>query len=208
MATESTSEEKLKARIAAMGEPLGSLFDALDGQVAWLHVKLRNFRTLYAQSKDRIGILNKIAPSFFHQLQETIHEAVLLHLCRITDRTQTGGHDNLTIQRFTGLLMTPERERQAATLIQDINSKVEFARRWRHLRLAHLDLNGMIGGPSRPVPPSSLGSIEDAISGIRTLMNYIHGQFQSGSIGYEHTIEGLGGVESFVSFLERFVDSD
>jgi len=207
MATEKTPEDALKETVKAMGEPLGRLFHALNAQVAWLHVKWRNFRTLYGHTEKRIGVLNRVAPAFFHYLQESSHEAVVMHLCRITDPPRTGSHDNLTVQQFIGQMDTPAREGHVASIVDTISVKVDFARKWRNLRLAHLDLQGLLGGPSRTLPPSDLKSVDSALAAIRELMNYVHGQFMPGSIGYEHTMDALGGVESFVSFLERFEGS-
>ena len=90
-----TGDEVLNEAITAMGSPLGDVYHALGDEVAWLHLKWNDFRELFADS-DLVDVLNSAAPTFFHDLQRLSWEDLLMHLCRVTDRTMTFGKENLT----------------------------------------------------------------------------------------------------------------
>ena len=64
----SMSSEELKlARAQAMGAELGARYNVLWTQVVWLNAKWTEFVALYADSPERIDLLNEAAPYFFGQ---------------------------------------------------------------------------------------------------------------------------------------------
>ena len=102
--TELCAEDSRRATITAMGSPLGEIYDILYSQVAWVHIKWSEHRSLYAKSQERIDFLNEAAPAFFASLQNTLWDDVLLHLCRLTDPEMSAGKRNLTLQCFPSLI--------------------------------------------------------------------------------------------------------
>ena len=106
---ETLSPEQVRDRsVAAMPTPLGEIHYALHNEVAWLHLKWKDFRALFGRDQETIDLLNAAAPAFFHALQRMMWEDVLLHLCRLTDPPQSGRRDNLrrkvpdTFRKVTG----------------------------------------------------------------------------------------------------------
>ncbi len=79
MAENLTPEQVRDAKLAAIPAPLGELHHTLYNEVAWLHLKWQDFRTLFGGTEQTIELLNQTAPSFFHHLQRTLWEDVLLH---------------------------------------------------------------------------------------------------------------------------------
>ena len=86
--------------LAAMPTELDRLFKALWQELAWIHVKWQTYRDLFGHSPERIDLLNKTAPAFFHRIHGSLWEDILLHLCRITDPRQTMSRQNLSLTRL------------------------------------------------------------------------------------------------------------
>lgn len=51
-----------------LGDEFGGVYYALYTEVAWLHVKWREYCALYGTSPERIEILNRAAPRFLLEL--------------------------------------------------------------------------------------------------------------------------------------------
>jgi hypothetical protein len=92
-----SAEEAKQDHIARMGLDLGSVYDALWQQVAWVHAKWSDYVVLFGTSESRVKLLNEASPAFFRHAQDSIWESVLLHITRLTDPPATGGKQNLTV---------------------------------------------------------------------------------------------------------------
>lgn len=78
------------------------MFYALYNEVAWLHVRWREFTELFGLKPERVDVLNQTAGAFFRLVQDAMWEETLLHLSRITDKPKVGGKDTLTLQPSAG----------------------------------------------------------------------------------------------------------
>lgn len=208
MAETLTPEQVLNKSVIAMLGPLGELYHPLHDELAWLHIKWSDFRRLYATSQERVDLLNKAAPAFFHQHQRMTWENVLLHLCRITDPIQSMGHDNLTIMRIPNAVPDPGLRAVVKSLADDAKQKTQFARDWRNRRLAHQELPAPPGQAVAPLPPASRQNVEDALGAIRRTMNHVERHYLNESVLYEHSIEALGGVEALIAHLTKGIESE
>src|SRR5512144_2855527 len=85
-------------KLTAMGPELGQLHYELWNELAWIHAKWKQYHRLYGTSDDTVALLNKTAPSFFYLLGSILLDDVLLHIARLTDPPDLGGHTNLTLQ--------------------------------------------------------------------------------------------------------------
>ncbi len=191
--------------VSTMPDRLGELHYALHDEVAWLHLKWKDFRALYASSRETIDLLNASAPIFFSNLQRTLSEDVLLHLCRLTDPPRSAGKDTLSIRRLPQLIPDTDLQREVQCLADAADLKTRFARDWRNRRLAHQELPPLDGQAPATPPQASYQQIEDALAAIRQIMNRVEFHYQGGSVSYEHAIEGLGGVASLLARLRRGV---
>lgn len=206
---ETLSPEQVRDRsVAAMPTPLGEIHYALHNEVAWLHLKWKDFRALFGREQETIDLLNAAAPAFFHALQRMMWEDVLLHLCRLTDPPQSGRRDNLTVRRLPDLMPDANLQNQLRALVNDAKQNAEFARDWRNRRLAHRELPPTSGEVAQPLASASRQHVENALAAIRRTMNCIEQHYLDGPVSYENSIEALGGVASLLGRLRRGLDAE
>jgi hypothetical protein len=198
-------EEVRNQYVRVMGKKLGQLYDELRNELVWLHDKWREYRKLFGTSKERIDLLNKVAPFFFGYLQHTLFDDILLHLARLTDPPETGSgknrQENLTMRRLPQLIADTTFKSKVEKLLNQVEQKCDFARKWRHKRLAHADL--LTKRAPKLLPPRSRQMVEDALKAMRDLMNEIAKYYHLAPVAYESGSGGLGGADSLVFYLEK-----
>jgi hypothetical protein len=204
MSRNHTAEEVRAAKRAAMPGDLGELHYLLWNEVAWLHMKWKDYRALFASSSGRtIELLNQAAPVFFRHLQDTLWEDILLHICRLTDPPETMGHANLTLRRLCPLVAEPQLRAEVEALTREAKKKSDFARDWRNRHLAHKALPPLDGSSSTPLATASRQHVEEALEAIRIVMNRIESHYENGTVAYEHCLESPQGVASLLYFIEK-----
>ena len=186
--------------VAKMGEALGNIRYELNNQIVLLHIRWKSYRELFGTSPDTIALLNATAPAFFYDLERVMWEDVLLHLCRVTDREQTMGRDDLTIQRMPPLMEVTIKD-ELKRLVDLAVDKTGFARDWRNRRLAHSDLALALNPAVQPLAASSRQDVEDALAVLRAVMNCVESHYLGCPVSYEHAIEPLGGATSLLAYL-------
>lgn len=206
MAEYSTEDQIRNEVVTAMGSPLGDLYFALYKEVVWLHLKWKDFRTLFASNPERVDLLNRAAPDFFANLQRMMFEDVLMHLCRLTDPPQSVGRDNLTLLRLpNSCISVPILCSQVQSNVDAAKQKTQFARDWRNRELSHKALPQPTG--LQPLAPANLRSVEDALEKIRQTMNCIEQHYQRSTVNYAESVEPPGGVESLLRHLKRSLET-
>ena len=203
-----TPEQARNRSVAAMPAPLGEFYHWLHDELAWLYIKWTDYRRLYAMGDERVELLIKVAPTFFGQLQRTMWEDVLLHLCRLTDPAKSMGHEHLTILRIPDAIPDQALRDTVQLLVNDAKQKSQFARNWRNRHLAHKELPTPLG---QVAATSSLGSrqnVEDALAAVAKTMNHIERHYLNQTVLYAHSIEALGGVESLIARLTKGISAD
>jgi hypothetical protein len=66
------AEPELKQRYRdVMGNELGEVFHHLMQEAAFLHLKWNEYLTLFGTGPERVDLLNKAAPGFFHLVQDS-----------------------------------------------------------------------------------------------------------------------------------------
>lgn len=171
MGNHRTADETRQHHIESMGEPLGSLFNALWQEVAWLYRKWNEYVELYGNKPSRIDLLNKAAPSLFRIVQDSLWEDTLLHLARLTDPSNSSGKPNLTIRRLTELVNDERTSKHVSSLIEEALKATEFCRDWRNRRIAHRDLNLTLAQGAEPLKLASRRNITDALVSIANVLN-------------------------------------
>jgi hypothetical protein len=84
MAIHRSSEEVLEHYVSDMGPNLGPVFHRLWNDCVWLHLKWREYRSVFGSSEERIELLNSAARGFFGIVQDVLWQDILLHICRFT----------------------------------------------------------------------------------------------------------------------------
>ncbi len=203
MADDRTPEEVRARHVETMGEALGLTFDALYQDIVWLHARWAEFRKLFGKSPERIAILNESAPYFFHLIQDTLFEDVVLHIARVTDSERSCGRDNLTLQRLPRLVEDAALRTEVDVLLAVALDASAFARAWRNRRLAHRDLVHAIEPDGEPLAGISRAMIEESLAAIRALMNKLELHYLDATTAYDFFLVGPGDADSLVRLLHR-----
>jgi len=194
--------------VQALGKKLGQLYYDLLIELILLHEKWKQYCELFGKDQQRIDLLNKVAPLFFWYLQHTLFDDIQLHLARLTDPPQTGSgknrQENLTMRRLPQLIDDPKFKREVEKLLEEVEQKCEFARKWRNKRLAHLDANTRAN--PQLLPPRTRKKVEDALEAMRHLMNSVAKHYGTAEIVYE--VSDVGGAASLVYKLEKWLQQE
>jgi hypothetical protein len=190
--------------VAAMPGGLGAAMYKLSNDVQWLHFKWSEYRLLFGTSPETIDLLNGVAPIFFHHLQISLWDDVLLHLCRLTDPPKMGRYRNLTIGSLPPLVTDRSLRKSLESLVNKATEKAEFARIRRNRRIAHKELPAVLRGQSEPLAPASRQHVEVALATLREIMNSVESQYQNAPVFYEG-FKPVHGVESLLSYLKKGV---
>ena len=201
-ASEQTAVQAKVEYKAQMGEAIGEVYSALWQEVAWIHTKWAQYVELFGTSAERIDLLNSAAPSMFRTVQDSLWEDVLLHLARLTDPPKSSGRRNLSMRHLVALLEGSQIATAVASNETAALSASEFARDWRHRRLAHRSLDLALGQSVEPLAPASRADVKKALSAVEELLNTVSRHYLDSSTRFEL---GSGGADA-VSLLHLLRD--
>jgi hypothetical protein len=189
-----TAEEIRGDHIRLLGEQLGAVYHELYSEYYWLRLKWQEFVTLFG-SAARVDILNASAPAYFHMLQDTLSDDILMHLARLTDSPRSMGKSNLTFMALPELVT--EHDPVLQGLIGTAQAECGFARDWRNRRLAHRDLDLALGNAAVALAPATRRSIDRAINSLHGIVNHISTNSFNTQLDPE-VIESTGGAEALL----------
>ena len=208
MAQSKTAQQVRDEHVSVLGPDLGSLYHALHNEVIWLHAKWQQYRILFAESPDRIELLNGVAGFFFRVIQDVLFENVVLHIARLTDPPQSVGKDNLTLLRLAETVKEPELSLEVKNLAEQAKAAADFARVWRNRHLAHRDLALAVDDRATPLPGISREKIDRALAGAGAVLNKIESHFWQSEVAFAQFIQPLGDAESLAYYLQVAVDGE
>lgn len=185
-----------------MGPQLGAVCYALFLDVAWLHTKWLQFRTLYALSAERVSFLNTIASTFFGTVAVVMWDDVLLHIARLTDPPRSGGRKNLTLRRLAEMVPDAMLRNDVEKLVQDLQEAASFARDWRNALVAHHDLDVALRTDARRLEDASREKVEKALEAIRVLLNEVLTRYGEAPIAFEHMPSEPDGPDALLHYLQ------
>jgi hypothetical protein len=174
---ERTAAEAKAANISVMGDALGTVYSELWQEVAWIHHNWAHYQELFGEKSSRIDLLNEVAPAFFRTVQDTLFEAVLLHLTRLTDPPQSVGKSNLSLRQLVALTAGSPANSRVSELIARAIDATDFARDWRNRRLAHRDLDLALGQPVTPLAPASRLAVKQALGVMVDVLNVVSARY-------------------------------
>jgi hypothetical protein len=181
-----TAEETKEANIAAMGASLGAIYSELWQEVAWIHQRWSQYVALFGTNSERIDLLNRAAPSLFRTVQDTLLEAVLLHLARLTDPSKSV----LSLHRLPKLtagtpIRNEVRDRVNAAIIA-----TDFARDWRNRKLAHTNLQLALGGHAQALAPAPRAAVKSGLQAVVEVLNTLSAHYFDSTTGFHLADEG------------------
>ena len=203
MPTTHTEDEIRAAKVAAMGPELGELHYLLWHDLTWLHFEWRQFVELFGIEDLRFQIMNESAPRFFWSLERVLWQDILLALSRLADPAATSGQQNLTFRRLLSALPAAGPRNELVTALDEFESKVGFARNWRHSRFAHRNLNHAAEPDAHPLAHASRSQVIAALQAATEVMNLIELQYQDATTRYEASFDSSGGASDLLLCLER-----
>ncbi len=184
MARSVTADEAKNENVAAMGPELGSIYDALWQELAWVSMKWQQFRELYGCNPERIDLLNAAAGLFFRVVQDAIWEETLLDLAKLTDPPESRGKPNLSLRRLPPLVSDTLRARLEA-LVEEAVEKTAFARDWRHRHIAHRDLDLALKRGAQPLLPASRQHVTEALSAVAAVLNAVNEHYRNSTTVFD-----------------------
>jgi len=185
MPIEQSADEVRQEHLHVLGPELGSVYDALHNEYAWLIVKWRQFVELYGITSERVDLLNRAAGLFFRVVQDSLFEDVLLTLARFTDTPRSMGEVNLTIQALPPLVRDPVLRDDMEALTGAARVATDFARDWRNRRIAHRDLALAVKGEAQPLALATRSQVEEALKAVSRVLNRVHEFYFESEIRYD-----------------------
>jgi hypothetical protein len=203
----STAEETEAAYVAAMGAELGAIFYKLFCEIGTLRILWDQFVELFATKKERLSILNRSGGTFFSLVQQSFWQQTLLTLCRLTDRDRIGGRSNASICYLPGLVTDDRLKQELQPLIAHACESTKFARDWRNRRIAHTDLELLVGRSATELAAAGKDQVENAIIAIGAVLSRVQLHYQ-GSTLWVGSVPCLGGAEAVLHVLRDGIQAE
>ncbi len=194
--------------IATMGPRLGPVYHALWTDVAWLHVKWKEYQALYGEKASRVEILNRAAALFFRIVQDVIWEDTLLHLARLTDPPRSVGKENLTVRALPGLVDDADLRGELEEMLEDLQLQTAFARDWRNRHIAHRDLAASLGGKVTPLARAGRDQVEEALRAVAAVLNHVNMFFSRPEAAFDQVIAPMTGSVTLLHVLRDGLEAD
>ena len=195
-----TAAEAKAHHVSVMGEELGRLYSALWQEVAWIHSKWSEYVVLFGTKPERVELMNKAAPAFFHVVQDALWENVILHIARLTDSPQSVGKPNLSIRRLPALVIDGALHTKIEQLVDDCVSSAEFSRDWRNRHLAHRDLMRATSDVADPLLHASREKVKLVLADFTTLINALSHHYYDSTTFFDMA-GSSGGAEQLLYVL-------
>lgn len=204
-----TAEELRDQHIRAMGPKLGVFYNVLYSDVSWLHAEWAQYRQLFAKSERRVELLNETAGYFFHIIQSTLFEDVVLGLARLTGHIRTGKkQNNLTLQSLPSLVSDCNLRDELTELADAALNTCTSMKKWRDKRLAHRDLAVALATAGDPLAGISRADVEGALAAFRTLLNKLERHYWDSEVYYQRSLTNLGDADSLVYYLSKGLQAE
>lgn len=177
MANELSAAQAKAKHIAAMGSELGSVYDALWQQLAWLHRNWSEYVVLFGTKESRVSLMNEAAPSFTRIVQDALWEKVLLDIARITDPPRSAGKSNLTVQALPSLVDHAATKAAVDARVNEALVASDFCRDWRNRHIAHRDLRLAVEPGAEPLKAASRLKVKQALEALDAALNAVSSHY-------------------------------
>ncbi|MCK5053552.1 MAG: hypothetical protein KAR65_04705 [Anaerolineales bacterium] len=158
-----------------MPADVADLYIPIHKDVLSHHAKWKIFRQLYAESEERIELLDNAAGSVFRYLQDLLFYDALLTFSILTEPS-----DRVSLRRLVEVLKKHVEPAFYEEVVADLDEIVEMCSdfiTWRNKRIAHKDLGFFVGESLKKLPPVNRKMIEDANEKIGEMLNKIRTKF-------------------------------
>ena len=170
------SDELKRDHQEKLGEKFGAIFNGVSYDCANGLVRLNEYRALFGDPAN-VEFINTFSRPFMSDVQQVFQRDLLLHITRLTDPLQSGGKQNITVQRLQYFRDDQELrarvESFAATALENSGS----ARAWRDQRISHSDLNLAIDPDAKSLDPTTLASVQSVLDAVHAALDAISSAF-------------------------------
>ena len=184
-----------------LGEEFGKVYHAVWTEWCSGLVRYEEIKELFGSQGNR-DLLNRVAPSFFGDVQRLFWNDLMLHATRLTDKRK----DALKVQsleRFLkdepDLLKQVEEHREAA--VMDAMPVAD----WRHREIAHRNRSLATGNSPEPLAKVKLETCKQVLDHVHAALDAISRRYMKSSIANHIAYSPRSG--GFVAYLKEFVDS-
>ena len=190
-----------------MGTELGSVVFNLVEEIADLSILFSEYKVLCESGEERVQLLNRAAPNFFHRIQILMERELILGIGRITDKEMSlGTIPNLTVRKLEKLVEAklPGKGASVKTVSDSALAAASFVTDWRNRWLAHRDLELSVNpATARPLDRATLGKIDDALKALCSVMNSVFSTFGFTGKGLGDFPAPFGGASSLVKVIDK-----
>jgi hypothetical protein len=195
-----------KAKSMPAPANVAAILQGLHANLVGLYVRWLMFRQLFGTSKERVELLNRLAPAYFGIAQATVFDDVLRGIARITDKTVVCGKDNLVLRQLIDELDPATQATEVAapeTKQAAVAAAVGPITTTRHKRLSHRDMQFALNPTAHALPPMDRQLVDDALAAIADFMNTFLKLFGEDQYQYAETVTGLGSGDALIRHLQR-----
>lgn len=200
-------DEILQNHIKHMGERLGTYYNALWNEVAWLYSKWSEYDKLFGKKPSRVDLLNDAAPTFFHIVQDCLFKDIILHIARLTDPPKSVGKDNLSVRGLPCLISSASLKTEIESLIETAIQQADFCRDWRNRSLAHKDLKLSLADGAVPLKSASRIKVKDVLASLSSIMNAIARVYMDTTIIFDG-LDTFKGAEALLCILDDGIKAE
>jgi hypothetical protein len=169
------ADEIKRRNVEKMGPELGAQFAELWQRVVRVHVHWAEFVEMFGTKPERLKLMNRTAPAFFHMLRSELGDMVLLHLSRLTDKPEMKGQKNLTIRNLPSLIKEEPIRTVVAELVKTALKKTESCRARRNRLIAHDDLRLALKDPkARSLDSATKSEVDGAVRAIGAVLHAVN----------------------------------
>ena len=200
----------MTADLSKIPPDLAAIYKELEDDLCQTEFRWQVFRQLYATNKERIDLMESVACGFFREVESLLIDGVFLHICRMTDPSSQGKHENLVLEQIVNGLDAATHGPLIAKMqmgLADIKTKTAAIHVHRNKRIAHFDKPTMLGPPDAVLPGVSLNAIEAALTAIGDFLNLFRMEF-FGDTMYRKKVLSHDDGDSLVHFLKYGVAFD
>ena len=188
-----------------MSYSIHELREHLEKQVISLNRRWNMYNSLFAETEEKIHILQETAPHMFAVIQTALFDDIILSLTRLTDPKKNGKHENLVLEQLlehSDIKTKPELLDQLKIQIIALREKCQKCRTIRDKSIAHQDLTHALTALS-PYQGISLEDMKESLDMVNKLMNTVSKSLENEETLYELHIELNTDVDSLFESLEK-----
>ena len=176
--------DELKRYQEKLGEKFGTIFHGVSYDWANGLVRLNEYRALFDPAN--IEFINTFSGPFMGDVQQVFWRDLLLHITRLTDPSESGGKQNITVRRLPDFRDDPELRARFPDVCDDpklrarvqsfadtAEKNAESARDWRNQRISHSDLNLAIDPNAESLAPTTLVSVQSVLDAVHAALDAI-----------------------------------